>query len=135
MTPIESISDSLASAEWDALAHALKKVNIGIQGNDAGAKKLRAELGIVRMIMYEEIREWNGNNTIDLAFFVASFKTIRKLEKQFEKRGIKKNEFMLFLRLLFYKFKKQKIVAVKPLEKMGEFKKMKGVVEHGYGLI
>ena len=135
MNSPESINDSMANAEWEALAFAIRKVNMGISGNDAGAKRLRAHLGIVRMIMYNEIKEWNGNNTIDLAFFIASFKTIQKLENEFEKRGVKKNEFMLFLRLLFYKFKKQKITAVKPLEKIGEFKKMKGVVENGYSLI
>lgn len=132
---LESISDSMAAAEWDSIAFALKKVNMKIDGNDAGAKKLRAQIGMIRMIMHDEIIEWNGNNTIDLSFFIASFKTIQKLEKEFEKRGIKKSEFLLFLKLLFYKFKKQKIQVVKPLEKIGEFKKMKGVVENGYGLI
>ncbi|MFH1785226.1 MAG: hypothetical protein ABH842_02255 [Candidatus Micrarchaeota archaeon] len=131
----KNISDSLAAAEWDALAHALKKMDTGIIGDDATSKKLRAQLGIIRMIMYEEIREWNGHNTIDITFFVASFKTIKKLEKDFSKKGITKSEFLLFLKLLFYKFKKQKIIAIKPLEKIGEFKKMKGVVENGYGLI
>jgi hypothetical protein len=48
---------------------------------------------------------------------------------------VKKSEFLLFLKLLFYKFKKQKLMAVKPLEKQGEFKKMKEVVENGYGII
>lgn len=135
MSNLESISDSLAAADWDSIAFALKKVNMSIDGDDAGAKKLRAQLGMIRMIMYDEIKEWNGNNTIDLSFFIASFKTIQKLEKEFEKRGVKRSEFLLLLKLLFYKFKKQKLQVVKPLEKIGEFKKMKGVVEHGYGLI
>lgn len=133
--PSKNISDSLAAAEWDQLAHALKKMDSGIKGDDATSKRLRAQLGIIRMLMYEEIRGWNGHNTIDLSFFVASFKTIRKLETDFIKGGITKSEFLLFLKLLFYKFKKQKIIATKPLEKIGEFKKMKGVVENGYGLI
>lgn len=135
MSNPESISDSLAAADWDSIAFALKKVSMKVDGEDAGAKKLRAQLGMVRMIMYDEIKEWNGNNTIELSFFIASFKTIQKLEKEFEKRGVKRSEFLLLLKLLFYKFKKQKLHVVKPLEKIGEFKKMKGVVEHGYGLI
>jgi hypothetical protein len=135
MSPPDSISDSMASAEWDSLAFALKKVNMSVEGEDPGAKKLRAQLGMVRIIMYEEIKDWNGDNTIDLSFFMASYKTIQKLEKDLEKRGVAKSEFLLFLKLLFYKFKKQKLVAVKPLEKQGEFKKMKEVVENGYGLI
>jgi hypothetical protein len=135
MSPPDSISDSMAAAEWDALAFALKKVNMCVEGDDAGAKKLRAQLGMVRLLIYEEIKDWNGNNSIDLSFFIASYKTIQKLEKELEKRGVKKSEFLLFLKLLFYKFKKQKLMAVKPLEKQGEFKKMKEVVENGYGII
>jgi hypothetical protein len=132
MTP-RSISDSLAEADWDALAHALRSISCGVEGNDAASKRLRAQLGVVRVLMYEEIRGWNGNNTIELSYFIASFKTIQMLEREFEARGVKKREFLIFLKLLFYKFGKQKIKVKKPLATRAEFKKMKGVVENGYG--
>ncbi|MFH0884374.1 MAG: hypothetical protein V1861_01550 [Candidatus Micrarchaeota archaeon] len=128
-----SISDSMADADWDSLAHMLKTISSGVDGDDAGAKKLRAQLGMVRMLMYEEIRGWNGSNTIELSFFIASFKTIQKLQKEFDARGIKKREFLTFLKLLFYKFEKQKLKVKKPLATLAEFKKMKGVVENGRG--
>lgn len=133
MKPPPSISDSLADADWDALAHALKTISSGVEGNDAASRRLRAQLGMVRMLMYEEISGWNGNNTIELSFFIASFKTIQSLEREFEARGVKKQEFLIFLKLLFYKFKKQKIKVKKPLATLAEFKKMKGVVENGRG--
>ncbi len=135
MTSPPSISDSLADADWDALAYALKTIGSGIEGNDAASKRLRAQLGIVRMLMYEEIRGWNGSNSIELSFFIASFKTIQTLEREFEAHGIKKREFLIFLKLLFYKFEKQKIRVKKPLATLAEFKRMKGVVENGHGPI
>jgi hypothetical protein len=133
MTPPASISDKLADLDWDALAQLLKTVNCGVEGNDAGAKRLRARLGMTRMLMYEEIRGWNGHNTIELSYFIASFKAIRTLEKEFDARGIKKREFLVFLKMLFYKFRKQRILVKKPLAALAEFKKMKGVVENGHG--
>jgi len=133
MKPPSSISDSLADADWDALAHALKTIASGVEGNDAASKRLRAQLGIVRMLMYEEISGWNGSGTIEMSFFIASFKTIQMLEKEFEARGIRKREFLIFLKLLFYKFEKQKLKVKKPLATLAEFKKMKGVVENGRG--
>lgn len=133
MTHPVSISDSMADADWEALAHILKTISSGVDGNDAASKKLRAQLGMVRMLMYEEIRGWNGSNSMELSYFIASFKTIRKLEKDFEKKGIKKSEFLTFLKLLFYKFEKQKLKVKKPLATLAEFKKMKGVVENGRG--
>jgi hypothetical protein len=128
-----SISDSMAGADWDSLAHMLKTISCGVDGDDAAAKKLRAQLGMIRMLMYEEIRGWNGNNTIELSFFIASFKTIQMLQKEFDARGIKRREFLTFLKLLFYKFEKQKLKVKKPLATLAEFKKMKGVVENGRG--
>jgi hypothetical protein len=123
----------MADADWDALAYALKTISIGVEGNDAASKRLRARLGMVRMLMYEEIRGWNGNGSIQLSYFIASFKTIQTLQREFDARGIKKREFLLFLKLLFYKFGKQKLIAKKPLAQIAEFKKMKGVVENGHG--
>jgi len=133
MNPPISISDSMADADWETLAYMLKKISSGVEGNDAAAKRLRAHLGIIRMLMYEEIRGWNGNNSIQLSYFIASFKTIQKLQKEFDAKGIKKSEFLLFLKLLFYKFEKQKLLVKKPLAKLAEFKRMKGVVENGHG--
>ncbi len=130
-----NIRDTLANAEWEHLAHALKLVSSGVEGEDAASKRLRAKLGLVRMLMYQELKTWNGDSTIQLSFFIASFKTIEKLQKEFDSRGIKKREFLIFLKLLFYKFQKQKIIVKKPLAMISEFKKMKGVVENGHSPI
>ena len=133
MSPRLSISDSFVQADWEELAYALKTIESGVEGDDAEAKRLRAQLGVVRVLMYEKIRGWNGEDSIDLSFFIASFKTIQKLQKEFDRKGVKKQEFLIFLRLLFYKFQKQKLIAKKPLATLAEFDKMKGVVENGRG--
>ena len=70
---------------------------------------------------------------MDMSFFIASFKTIKKIEREFDTRKVKKREFLIFLKLLFYKFQKQKLKVKKPLATIAEFKKMKGVVENGHG--
>lgn len=126
-----SISDSLTAADWEQLAYALKKVSCGVEGDDPGAKRLRARLGMIRMLMYDEISTWNGNSSIDLSFFVASFKTIRSVQKEYDSRGIKKREFLIFLKLLFDKFQKQRLKVNKRMDTQAEFGRMKGVVENG----
>lgn len=133
MTSSRTVSDILTEADWEELANMLRTIGSGVEGDDAAAKKLRAQLGVVRVLLYEEIRGWNGSNSIELSYLIASFKTIQMLQKEFDARGIKKREFLTFLKLLFYKFKKQKIKVKKPLATLAEFKKMKGVVENGRG--
>ena len=132
VNPPVSISDSFANTEWDALAHTLRTAKSGVHGNDAASKRLRAEMGLIRMLMCDEIKGWNGNNTIELSFFMASFKTIQKLQKETDAHGIKSSEFLTFLKLLFYKFEKQKIRVKKPIATLAEFRKMKRVVENGH---
>jgi hypothetical protein len=132
MTPL-SIQSTLANADWDELAHMLKTISTGVEGNDPASRRLRAKLGMIRMLMYEEIKGWNGSNSIELSYFIASFKTIQRVQKEFDARGAGKREFLIFLKLLFNKFEKQKIKVNKPLAKLAELEKMKGVVENGHG--
>ncbi|MBD3209753.1 hypothetical protein GF318_00025 [Candidatus Micrarchaeota archaeon] len=126
-----SISNSLLRADWDSLANLLYSVENGIEGNDPQSIKLRARLGVVRIIIYENLKTWNGNNTIDASFLIASYKTIKKLEKEYDSRGIKNRQFLILLRLLLTKFEQQKLIAKKPLAAIAEFGKMKEVVGHG----
>ena len=135
MNPPPSISDSLANAEWEELANMLRIVSTGVEGNDAQAKRLKAKLGLIRMLMYQEISGWNGDNSIELSYFIASFKTIQKVEKELSARGVKKSEFLTFLKLLFYKFQKQRLKAKKPFALLSEFGKLKEVVENGHSPI
>ncbi len=130
-----NISDSLADAEWESIAHALKTINVGVEGKDPQSRRLRAKLGMVRILLYERIRGWNGEKTIDLSLLISSFKTIRGFEKDFADSNVRKQEFLVFLKLLFHKFKKQKIRVKKPLATRAEFKKMKSVVENGRKII
>src|SRR4030095_10160655 len=113
----------------------LKTISSGIEGDDAASKKLKAQVGIIRMLMSNEISQWDGHSTIELSYFIASFKTIQKVEKEFDAKGIRNREFLIFLKLLFNKFAKQRIKVKKPLATQAEFKKMKGVVENGHSPI
>jgi len=129
-SPNNSISDSLLHADWDSIADALTMLESGIKGNDPASRKLRTQAGLVRVIMCENIRTWNGNNSIDASFLIASYKTIRKMEKEFENKGVKNRQFLIFLRLLLLKFEKQKLMAKKPYLMIEEFGRMKEAVEN-----
>lgn len=130
MSPPISIRDSFANTEWDSLAYTLTTLDPGIDGDDAASRRLRARLGMVRMLMYEEIKGWNGNGSIDLSFLIASFKAVKTMEMELQAQGIRSSEFLIFFRLLLYKFEKQRIRVKKPLALLAEFRKMKRVVEN-----
>jgi hypothetical protein len=132
MNPSLSIRDSFAEVEWDSLAHTMKALRTGVDAKDARSRRLRTKAGLVRMILYHKLRDFNGDNSIDLAFFIASVKTIRTMERDFDSHRIKRGEFLIFLQLLLQKFERQKLTVKKPLAMLAEFGRMKGVVENGY---
>ena len=128
-SPKYSISDSLIHADWESLANVLYSLDCGIEGSSPCAKKLRAKLGIVRAIMYENMISWNGKNSIDASFLVGSYKAIKKLEGEFDINGIENRHLLIFLKLLLYKFEKQRLTVKKPHILISEFEKMKGAVD------
>lgn len=133
MSPPISIRDSFAEVEWDSLAHTMKALSTGVDAKDARSRRLRTKAGLVRMILYDKLRGFNGDDFIDLAFFIASVKTIRTMERDFDAHRIKRREFLIFLQLLLQKFGRQKLTVKKPRDMLAEFGRMKGVVENGHG--
>jgi hypothetical protein len=135
MGPPLSISDSVATAEWDSLAHAMKSLATGVDAKDARTRSLRTRAGMVRMILYDKLRGFNGDNSIDLAFFIASFRAISRIETDFDSHQVKSREFVIFLKLLLRKFGQQRLMVKKPRAMLDEFGRMKGVVENGHGTL
>lgn len=133
MSPPLSIRDSFAEVEWDSLAYTMKALSTGVEAKDAKSRRLRTKAGLVRMILYDKLRGFNGDDSIDLAFFIASVKTIRGMEREFDAHQIKRREFLIFLQLLLQKFQRQKLTVKKPRDMLAEFGRMKGVVENGHG--
>jgi hypothetical protein len=124
-----SPSHLIDNESWDSLATKLISIPISIGNEDKELLRLRKEMELIKHVMHEQLVSFNGNNTIDTAVFVGAIKSIDRIEKCLDKRGIKNNEFMIFLRMVLEKMKKQRLVVKKPLEMQKEFGKMKGVVE------
>lgn len=124
-----SLSQLIDKEDWDALARMLISMRIDLGKKDRKLLRLSKEMQIIKHVLYEQLLTFNGSQTIDLSFFVGTLKTVLRIEKELEEKGIANNEFLIFMKLLLEKFKKQKISVKKPLEMQTEFGKLKGVVE------
>jgi hypothetical protein len=130
-----SLTDDLENESWESIARMLLAMPISFDNNHKGMKKIGRELGMIRHVICQQLLSYNGNREIDMAFFVSYSKVVARIENDLESKGIRNNEFMLFLKLLLLKVKKQKLIVKKPLEMQNEFKKMKRIVENGNGSI
>lgn len=128
-----ALTNSLANEDWQSLAHLLMTVDTGLNGAK-NVKRLRKKVGLVRHILHGFMTSMDGSEHIDLSFLVGNIKTIENLEKDFDTHGIREREFLIFLKLLLFKFERQKLVAKKPMERRIELVKLKGAVERGNDL-
>ena len=130
-----SISDAIASAEWEAIAKMIATTSTGVEGKSPRSRRLRTKAGLVKMILVNKLGGFNGNDSIDMALFISSFKTIHAIEREYDENKVKKREFITLLKLLLHKFGKQKLIVRKRLDMLNEFDRMKGVVENGNGTL
>ena len=134
MTHQRSIRETLAHADWDAIIKMMENIELDLDDGQKN-KKLRTHIGLVKLLMCSKIRTFNGDNSIDLSFFVASHKAVKKLEEQYEKNNIKNREFVTFLKLVLHKLNTQKLKVKKSREIKDAFERMKGVVENGHSTL
>jgi hypothetical protein len=126
---MQSLSQIIESEDWDALALALISMPIDIRRDNPKLRRIAKELGLAKHILYNQIRQMNGNNSIETSLYVGTVKSIARLEKRLADQGAGNSQFVMFLKLLLDKFKKQRLLIKKPMEIREKFGRMKEVVE------
>jgi len=124
-----SLRNTLANEDWDSISNILLNLDTGINGR-RDTRVLKKKVGMIRHIMLGHLKTMNGSSKIDVSFLVGNIKTVEALEKEFESYGVEDKEFVIFMRLLLYKFEKLKITVNKPMERRIELGRLKGAVEN-----
>jgi hypothetical protein len=130
----QSFSQIIETESWDSLASMLISMPVDINKDGPKLRRIAKELEVIKHILYDHLNQMNGNNTIDMAFYVGAIKSISKLEKKLESNGVEHSQFVIFLKLLLGKLKKQKLIVKKPMEVREKFGKLKEVVEDANSL-
>jgi hypothetical protein len=119
----------IENEKWSSLAYMAITLKINIKENGHESRRLKKELWMLKHVIYDQLQYYEEMGVIPYSFFVGMFKTIKRVENSFERVGITDKTFLHFLKVLFHKAKKERIVAIKPLERMSEFRKMKSISE------
>lgn len=123
--PLNDYSKRVESETWSSLAHMASTFKINVKENGCESRKLKKELELLKHILHQQLKHHDESGGFNSAFLVGMFKTIRRFENSFEKLGIIDRAFILFLKALLHKAKKQRLIVVKPMERVFEFKKIK----------
>ncbi len=126
----------IENESWEDIAHMAHVFHIELEGDHNGTKKLKKELCFVKHILHEHLCDQDKiQDFVNTSLFITMVKTIDKFEKAFDKHDIKRREFLLFLKAILDKLKKEKLMVEKPMERKVEFKRMKGLMENGHEFI
>ncbi len=123
--PFNEYSKRIESETWSSLAHMASTFKIDIKENGRENKKLKKELEMLKHILHSQLKQRDEDGGFNSAFLVGMFRTTRNVENSFEKAGLADRSFLLFLKALLHKAKKERFTVVKPMERVFEFKKIK----------
>jgi hypothetical protein len=130
--------ETIESEGWDYVARTLIAfpidIPLGVEPENVKLMRLRKELEVMKHALYGQLMTLNGSGEIDASFLIGTTKAVSRIELGLEKQGIKNLGFVLLLKLLLKRMRKQRLLVEKPMEKRNEFGRMKRVVEHADSL-
>ncbi len=129
----EELKKRVEGESWEYIAQLGSLFVIEFDTDTKVTRKLKKELSVIKHIICGHLNNGGAERFITPALFVRLVQAILKFEKDFEKHNIRRKEFLVFLRALLHKLKKEKLHASKPLEREMTFKKMKDIMENGNG--
>ena len=130
----DEFMEMIEAEPWDSLARIAITFDTEFELTCMETKRLGKEIFLIKHIIHGKLSYENTDRKkfINWPFFVSLVKTIGKLEKSYEKNKIKNRNFIIFLKGLLKKIKKESLYVEKPFEKIKELKKMKDKMENGY---
>ncbi|MBI2079366.1 hypothetical protein HYT84_01265 [Candidatus Micrarchaeota archaeon] len=122
----EAFKERIEGESWDSIAQMALHFQVDIESDDNKVRRLRKEVGMIKHILHEHLKTpENAEKTLNAAFFVRLVKTITKLEKAAEKHRAERTGFLMFLKAVLHKLKRERLFVFKTLERKDEFKRMK----------
>jgi|SRR3989344_566252 len=126
----ENLQDIVERESWGSLSFMMLHFKLELNPLDPKSKKTKKELEMVRHLVSEHLKKLeNGDEFPTAAFYVQISKTIQRAEKAIENNGVRNKDFILFLKFILHKLKKEKLIVFKFKERQEEWNKLKGLLE------
>ncbi|MFH2106818.1 MAG: hypothetical protein ABII22_06160 [Candidatus Micrarchaeota archaeon] len=133
---MNSSYDLLERETWESLAHLALVFSVEFEKDDHQTRKIKKEVDILKRVIHGHLSTNSvSSQYLNAVFFVNLNKTIKKLEHAFEKNKVKRSDFLIFLKALTNKIRKEKLYVDKPFERVKEFGKLKFISENGHDFV
>ncbi len=115
----------LEQESWESLAQMTLKFNTEIINNNGG-RKISKKMQYLKHLIHLYLKDSQGIEVFSSSRVLVKFaRTVHGIENYLVKNNIPSTPFLIFLKAIVEKAKKEKIRAQKPFERLQEFGKLK----------
>ncbi len=114
---------------WEEIALIARDLEFKLEHEDEEAKQLEKKMQIIKQVLYETMNDPERMKHLSSKFYVRLNKILDEMEGKLKKYQAERQEFVVFLRIILTKLKKEKLVVTHKLDRKMEFGKHKGDAE------
>ncbi|MCP4648033.1 MAG: hypothetical protein GY852_09940 [bacterium] len=114
---------------WEEIALIARDLEVKIEHEDDDARQLEKKMQVIKQVLYETMNDPDRMKHLSSKFYVRLNKLMEEMDSKLVKYRADRQEFVVFLRIILTKLKKEKLVVTHKLDRRVEFGKHKGDAE------
>ena len=125
----KDLLEKVGDKSWEEIALIARDLEIKIEHEDEEAKQLEKKMRVVKQVLYETMNDPERMRHLSSKFYVRLTTILEEMEGKLQHYRAERQEFVVFLRIILTKLKKEKLVVTHKLDRKMEFGKHKGDAE------
>ncbi len=125
----KDLLEKVGDKSWEEIALIAKDLEVKIEHDDIEARQLEKKMQVIKQVLYETMNDPERMKHVSSKFYVRLTKLMDEMENKLKKYRAERQEFVVFLRIILTKLKKEKLVVTHKLDRKMEFGRHKGDAE------
>ena len=125
----KELLDRVGDKSWEEIALIARELDVRIDHEDEEARQLEKKMQVIKQVLYETMNDPERMRHLSSKFYVRLTGLLSEMEEKILEYRAERQEFVVFLRILVAKLKKEKLVVTHKMDRKAEFGKHKKDVE------
>ena len=121
----KDLLDKVGDKSWEEIALIARDLEVKIDHDDEGAKQLEKKMQVIKQVLYETMNDSERMKHLSSKFYVRINTLLVDMDSKLKKYRAERQEFVVFLRIILAKLKKEKLIVTHKLDRKMEFGKHK----------
>lgn len=121
----KDLLNKVGDKSWEEIALIARDLEVKIEHEDEEARQLEKKMQVIKQVLYETMHDPERMKHLSSKFYVRLNKLMDEMEGKLKKYRADRQEFVVFIRIILTKLKKEKLVVTHKLDRRVEFGKHK----------